>query len=281
MKQWLFAALLVTLVAVLIAGILFYHYDDLTSYWQGLAVESAGVVLEAILLVVIFGLYERVRTGREEVRRLRERVSDFKRVDDPHARAIIASSVRQLVEQGHTDIDFRGAQLSDFSFCREDIATLKGAVFSSGLNYSKPSKAFTSLTNVDFQYVDCRTVKFGAGNLALAKYVGCRFWGTDLSGAEFDGATLRWAAEAVLADEVDWKQLDDEVDGVPVYADVYLPAFEGADLRKTSFRGSRLDHADFRGAKNVTEADFTGAHGIETCFFDDGVREAIQAKPTS
>ncbi|TIV38012.1 MAG: pentapeptide repeat-containing protein [Mesorhizobium sp.] len=279
MKSWLLAVGIVLLVVFLLAAGLYSQYDHLSSYWQGVAVESAGVLMEVVILLAAFGFYEKRRGRSEDIRRLRDRISDFKRVNDAHAHSIIASSVRQLAEYGLTDIDFRGARLHGFSFSRQDITSLKGSMFSTGLDFSKPSRAFTELKDVDFTDVDCRDVKFGTGNLSLANYENCQFWNTNLQDASFNGVRLLWDEASVKGREADWKeQVDETEDGQPLFADVYSPAFHGADLKGTSFRETSFERADFRGADNILSADFTKARGLETCFFDEDIREEFYLK---
>ncbi|MER9414049.1 pentapeptide repeat-containing protein [Mesorhizobium sp. M0589] len=279
MRSWLAAVGVLLLVVLALAISLYAEYDNLSPYFQGVAVESAGVLIEVVLLLAAFGLYEKIRGRNEDIRRLRDRISDFKRVDDAHAHSIIASSVRQLAEHGLTDIDFRGMHLHGFSFSRQDISSLRGSMFSTGLDFSKPSRAFTELTDVDFTDLDCRDVKFGTGNLSLATYKNCQFWNANLQSASFDGVRLWWDEASVKADESDWREKVDETeDGEPIFADVYSPAFHRSDLKGTSFRETSFDRADFRGADNVLSADFTKARGLETCFFDEEIRDEFRRK---
>lgn len=273
MKLWLVVAVGITLVAVGLALGLFLTHDHLPPYWQGVAVESAGVLLEIVLLLLLFGGYEQYRRHRADIARLRERIEDVKHIDDPHAHGIIASSIRGLAKFGLTDIDLRGAKLTGYSFDRADVKSLAGAVFADGLYFDRPSRNFTHLKDVNFTWVDCTGTIFGKGNLSLAQYEDCEFWGTNLTGASFDSASLRWTPEKVRANESDWSEQHDIADdGSPIVAQTYSPAFDSADLSECTFRGCRLSYADFRGAKNVSKADFTDATGLETCFFDEGMR---------
>lgn len=273
MKAWWIATAGVTLLAGALALALFLNYDVLTPYVQGVAVESAGVFLEVLILLVAFGGYEQYSRRRGEIARLRERIEDVKHIDDPHARGIIASAIRGLAKFGLTDIDLRGVKLTAFSFDRSDVKSLAGAVFADGMYFDRPSRNFTQLKKVNFTWLDCTGTAFGKGNLSLATYEDCEFWSTNLRNATFEGATLKWDAAKVIADESDWyEQVDTADDGSPITAQIYNPAFDGADLSGCSFKECRLANADFRMAKNVDKAHFTGATGLDTCLFDEGMR---------
>lgn len=274
---WKATAVVLAATAILVVA-LYVTYDQLTAYFQGIAVEAGGVLLEVILLLVVIGGYEQFRARRAEIARLRERIDDVKRIDDAHARGIIASSIRGLGKLGLTDVDLRGAHLSDFSFDENDIKSLKGAVLAGGMNFDKPSTNRTRFKNVVFTWVNCSDAIFGSGQLSLPIYEQCSFWMANLAGAKFDGATLKWDPATVPADEANWfEQIDTDDDGAPILGQVYSPAFHGADLAGCSFRGARLSYADFREAKNVEKADFTDASGLDTCFFDVGKSPAINA----
>jgi uncharacterized protein YjbI with pentapeptide repeats len=81
------------------------------------------------------------------------------------------------------------------------------------------------------------------------------------------------------ADPADW-YIDSIVDddGEETGVRTHHPAFSTANLKGCSFRYAKFDYADFREADNILEADFTGALGLETCFFDDDVRERVLAQ---
>jgi uncharacterized protein YjbI with pentapeptide repeats len=76
----------------------------------------------------------------------------------------------------------------------------------------------------------------------------------------------RWTAVFIFA------MIDEPVRDVGF---VVRPTELGSDSKGCSFRYAELDHADFRDAENILEADFTGAKGLETCFFDADVLAKI------
>ena len=94
MRTWWLGVGVVLGVTGLAALILYLTYDNLPAYFQGVAVETGGVFLEVLLLLAAFGGYEQYRARRENIVRLRDRIDDVKRIDDPHAHGIIASSIR-------------------------------------------------------------------------------------------------------------------------------------------------------------------------------------------
>lgn len=279
MGGWLRWAILIFAFSLVVTACLGFYYNDLSDYFQGIAIESAGVTLEILLLVLILGAYEKWRSKSEEIERLKQRIDDVKKINDPHAHGIIASAIRRLSKFKITNVDLRGVSLSNFSFSQNDIHSLANAVFSDGLRFDYPSKNFTTLKDVDFTDLDCEEVQFGSGNLSFVTFDDCTFWGTNLRNARFDGAKLHWSQDKVLGNESDWYEtIDYEDDGSPITARIYTPAFEGADLSNTSFKGVNLKFADFRHAKNVLQANFDSVKGLDTCFFDRGVKEQLCIK---
>ncbi len=276
MQSWLKWAVAVFVMSFAITTALAISYSALSPYWQGVAVESAGVTLEIFLLVLILGAYEKWRSRADEIERLLQRIDDVKKIDDPHAHGIIASAMRQLAKFNKTDLDLRGACLTNFSFTHNDIHSIESATLTDGLQFDYPSKNFTKLKDVDFSSLNCRRVRFGTGNLSFATYEQCTFYDTDLREAQFDGATLKWGKSLVKADEADWYEVvDEEEDGSPITTQVYSPAFDSSDLAGASFKKTRFENAYFRNAKNVLLADFRGATGLETCLFDEGIKRQI------
>lgn len=64
MKAWWIATASVTLLAGALATTLFLNYDELTPYFQGVAVESAGALLEVLILLAAFGGYDQYSRRR-------------------------------------------------------------------------------------------------------------------------------------------------------------------------------------------------------------------------
>ena len=245
---------------------------------QGIYIESWGTVLDILVVGVLLTLFNIIQDRRARIDRHLEEIGDFKKWDGEEGRLRIAGNIRRLAKLGKTDIDFSGLVLRDFSFDGHDIVSLKGSTFSHGL-HTTSSKNSTTLENVSFSFVDCTGVTFSrnTGPFPGLALVGknLTFHNAKLADACFDGARLAWTNS--VPNEDDWHEDHgaDEEDGRPVVIQIHHPAFDGADLRGCSFRYAELDHADFRYAENILEADFTGAEKLETCFFDDDVREQV------
>ncbi len=269
--RWWIAAVAVLVVAFVIALGFYVSYDHLNEYFKGVATNTAAGFLDVLLVVIGFGGYEQLRRRNDDIARLRERIGDVKRFDDPRAHSILGAAIRGLAKFGLTDIDLRGAHLTGFSFSNNGIRSITGAVISDGLYTDDEMKNFAKLCSVNFTDVNCNGVCFGNGDLSLATLVDCDFHGTTLVAATFDGASLRWSTEKVVIDEAEWEEpIDEAEDGSPIYAQTYAPAFEMADLTDCSFKGVLFQNADFRRARNVRKANFDGAIGLETCHFDKG-----------
>jgi uncharacterized protein YjbI with pentapeptide repeats len=270
-SSWWTVASTVLVLSAGIAVFFWYVYDQLDEYWKGVATNTTAGFFDVVVVVFTFGAYEQFRRRSDDITRLRERIEDVKRFDDPRAHSIIGSAIRGLARFGLTDIDLRGARLTNFSFSSNGIRSISGAVISDGLYFDDEMKNFAKLNSVAFTGVDCSDVCFSSGDLSLATFNDCAFQGASLVDAKFNGTSLRWTVEKVIADEADWQELVDEAeDGSPIYARIYNPAFDGADLTNCSFKKVRFQNADFRGAQNIEKAIFDGATGLETCHFDDG-----------
>jgi hypothetical protein len=276
--RWGIAAGAVAVVAFIIALGFYISYDHLNEYFKGVATNTGAGFLDVLLVVVGFGCYEQRRRRNDGIARLRERIEDVKRFDDPRAHSILGAVIRGLARFGLTDIDLRGAHLTGFSFSDNGIRSIAGAVISDGLYTDDEMKNFAKLCSVDFTDVNCNGVCFGNGNLSLATLIDCNFRGATLIAATFDGSSMRWSIEKVVIDEAGWEEFIDEAeDGSSIYARTYAPAFEMADLTDCSFKGVQFQNADFRGARNVGKANFDAAKGLETCHFDKGQ----EPKPSS
>ena len=274
---WPSAVVLAVLVVTL--GLLRQAYFGFGEISQGIYIEAWGTVFDILVVGILLTFFTVARDRRERIDRYLEEIGDFKKWDSEEGRLRIAGNIRRLAKLGKTNIDFSGLVLRNFSFDNHDIISLKDATFSHGLHFTS-SKNATELENVGFALVDCSGVTFSrnTGNFAGLGLVGknLSFISTKLIGACFDGAKLTWTD--YKANKDDWyvgHGKDD--DDYPMIEQVHYPAFSGADLKGCSFRYAKLDHADFREAENILEANFAGAEGLETCFFNDEVREQILA----
>ena len=272
-------AAVVLAVLVITLGLLRRAYYCFGVISQGIYIEAWGTVFDILVVGIILTFFTVARDRKEQTNRYLEEIGDFKKWDSEEARLRIAGNIRRLAKLGKTDIDFSGLVLRNFSFSNHDIESLKGATFSHGLHFTM-SKNSTELENVDFVGVDCSGVTFSrnTGKFAGLGLVGknLAFKNAKLTGACFDGAKLTWTDYKANTD--DWYvDHGEDNDGYSMIEQVYYSAFSGADLKGCSFLYTKLDHADFREAENILEANFAGAEGLEACFFDDEVREQILA----
>jgi hypothetical protein len=274
--RWWIAPAVVLVFAFVIALGLYISYDHLNEYFKGVATNTGAGFLDVLLVVIGLGGYEQFRRGNEDIARLRERIGNVKWFNDPRAHSILGAAIRGLARFGLTDIDLRGAHLTDFSFSGNGISSIAGAVISDGIHPDDEMKNFAKLCSVNFSRVNCNGVCFGSGNLSLATLVDCDFHGATLIGATFNGTSMRWSTAKVVIDEAEWDEpIDEAEDGSPIYAQTYAPAFEMADLTDCNFKGVQFQNADFRRALNVGKANFIGAKGLETCYFDEGQKPKL------
>lgn len=241
---------------------------------QGVYVEAWGTLFDIIFVVLLIGWFELRRERKQHIDRYNEEIDDFKRWDTEEARVRIAGNLRRLSKLGVTAFDLRGIVLRDFSFFQNRITKLRGTVFNTN-SISGLANFGTALDNVDFSATDCVGVVFSKGalngTLFGIKGTNLRFVQTNLRNASFDGATLVWTD--FKANEDDWFEMEDNDPQKP--AQVYAPPFEEAELAGASFRNANLQNADFRYAKGVEFVNLSGTKGLETCFFDEGVREKL------
>ena len=273
-------SILLTLVCVGIAvGIFVLAPGVRQDFWPGLFVEFGGAIFDLLIFGILIAIFLDIRERRQLIRRYEEEIDDFKTWDSEEARHRIAGNLRRLQKLGKSDIDFRGVELSRFSFNRRDIKNIRGSVFFDGHYFRRHRASSAVLEDVDFVDTDCREVIFCQPSM-FPGFVGknLSFNHADLRGAKFDGADLSWTNTVENMD--DWYEYGELEDGEPYSVQIHEPAFCQANLRGCSFREAKLERADFRDADNVTEADFADAKGLDTCFFDDDVRELVlsQAK---
>ena len=163
-------------------------------YWQGIAVEIAGVAYDVILITLVLGVYDRMRSKKDKINELRRRINDFKKLDNDYSKTIIGSSLRELYDCGVTDIDFNGMNLTNVGFLNHfGVNSICNSVFA-----TKPLKmefsrdCITLLENVSFHDVDCTGVIFSKSDASLGNYKNCDFRNCNLNGALFNNAFLEW-----------------------------------------------------------------------------------------
>ncbi|MDZ5698694.1 pentapeptide repeat-containing protein [Chelativorans sp. M5D2P16] len=242
-------------------------------FFNGVFVEFNGMLFDVVVFGILIALFVRAMERRREVQRQQEIIDDYKKWNSDEGRFRIAGAIRRLNRFGKTDIDFGGIEVSDFSFRRHDIRSIRGSTFYDGTWGEMGSRDDVKLERVDFHSVDCREVVFSkfhpfAGftlDIVFASIKDCNFAEADLANAVFKGAHLKWTEEH--PDELGiWHEFPDEP---PAFQQTHYPPFWRADLQGASFVDATFKNADFRGADGVLECDFTGAKGLESAIFDD------------
>lgn len=248
--------------------------------------ELGGMTLDVFVILVVYEAFAQRRAQRASIERQLETIDDHKRWDAEEARLRIAGALRRLAVLGVTKVAFAGLRLSDFDFAEHGIRSLAGSTFYDGDWGNPHNVSGIRLQRVDFSHLDCSGVEFSPfeplemfdnGNEPLSRYANfldCAFRETNLRGAAFNGAELRWT-QAPPDDHFEW---DEDANGEPFSIPISQGPFHNADLQGAGFRGCRLVNADFRGAENLERADFFGAKGLEKAIFDTpAMREAVMA----
>lgn len=274
------AALLLFLIIGAWSLFWFVWSDELGSLWPSVYVEFFGLIFDVVFIGLLFTLYSTIRGRQLEQRRQQEIIDDFKNWDAPEGHYRIAGAVRRLCRLGRTDIDFRGIHISNFSFPRNDIKSIEGAVFYDGSWGTRGSRDEVVLERVQFDGVNCRNVVFSKFNpfesteidITFARFVDCSFVDANLSNASFRGAHLHWP-DTPPAELGVWHEWIDEP---PAFEQTHWPPFHAANLDQASFENVRFLNADFRGSENILTCNFARVAGLETCVFDDDIEQRIR-----
>ena len=242
-------------------------------------VEFVGLIFDVIFILVLLSLFEHRRRRAQDRKRQGEVIEDYKRWDSEEARVRLAGAIRRLNRLGISKLDLTGASLTDFEFSQQGIPDISGTTFYDGTWGDPLKQTEVRLTRVNFNWIRCRDVQFSAfdplGGMfnrpsTFAKYADCTFMCADLTGASFNGAHLQWT-DPPPGSLYDDEGFDDN--GAPISIKVRYGAFDEADLTGTSFENVHFDNADFRGALNIADANFSGAKGLATCVFDAAALE--------
>jgi uncharacterized protein YjbI with pentapeptide repeats len=249
---------------------------------QNLWVEFGGLTFDVLFILVVFSLFENRRQNRQDIERQKEIIADYKSWDSEEAKFRIAGALRRLSKRQVHAIDFSGITLSRFEFAKFGIRSIRGSSFFDGKwgDYFKDSKV--SLLCVDFSFIECREVTFSpfdplsgfnANIPRHACFTDCTFIQTDLHGASFNGASLKWTK---TPPEELYEYHEDEYGQHQGRSQTDYGPFDQANLAGTSFASVVFENADFRNAENILEAIFTGATGLEEALFDtDEIKRAV------
>lgn len=248
-------------------------------------VEFVGLIFDVVVVLVLFSFFQFLRNQGSHKETQRDIIEDYKAWDNEEANFRLAGAIRRLNRLGETEIDLTGARISDFSFPKNGVESLRGSTIYDGKWGETVGDSSVTLSSVEFNHVDCRSVTFSAGDPFSGMHIGirrhanfedCTFVDTDLRGAVFNGASLKWTDPPP---ESRHELVEDPKTGqVSQVPESYGPFYE-ADLSGASFSKCIFVNADFREAKNILEAKFSGAVGLEEAAFDSSeVRQAVLEK---
>ena len=270
------------LIVCVLIGLLWYFLIRRDTVQYDLWVEFVGLIFDILVVLVVFSFYQFLRHEKSHIAEQHNTIEDYKGWDNEEANFQLAGAVRRLNRLGVTIIDLTGAKISNFSFPKNGISSLKGTTIYDGEWGKTIGDSSVEMTSVTFDHVDCRSVTFSAGDpfaglvptmRRFAVFADCTFLDTDLRNARFNGASLEWTKPPPKSHY--YTEEDPETGQVvPVY-ESYGPFYD-ADLSGVSFSNCVFKNADFRDAKNIEDADFSGATGLERANFDTTeIREAV------
>lgn len=211
---------------------------------------AESLAAQAVYLVaggVLFEIFQQRQRCRDKIREFRDRIRLLCRLEGDVAKKELLDVIRSIESLSKTErIDFSGLCISDISFVDCGVKSLKYT------SWAGTPATPTRLSNVSFDFVDCKGAVFSFVNGSVPIFLGedMSFVGADLGDACFDGGKLIWTH-------------------VPNYQSGD-GAFFGADLDGARFNKAYFHQADFRGSKNFLTASFDGSV-FERCYLPQGV----------
>jgi uncharacterized protein YjbI with pentapeptide repeats len=265
---WLAAALFVACLG----GLMLWKALKTGLQWSDLWPELGGMTMDILVILIVFEFFQHRRAVQAEINRQRETIDDYKKWDAEEARVRIAGAIRRLNRFGITAVDLAGAVLKDFSFPGAGIRSLAGSAFYDGTWGDPHREAAILMTRVKFDHLDCSKVKFspfeplgGLLDFHHARFIDCSFQDSNFSEATFSGAELKWTVPPLEFLE----EVVEEDDGRVSFEPLGYGPFHGSVLTGAVFRGCAFHHVDFRGAEDIRGADFAGASGLDSAYFDN------------
>ncbi len=283
-------ALLFGLIALVVAlGIwISLYFSNLflrDGIWANLFVEFGGAIFDILIFGVLLAAVTFCSRRKQDIARQCETIEDYKRWDSEEARFCLAGAIRRLNRKGVMAVNLSGIQLSNFSFSDNGIGNLARSTLYDGTWGQPLAESAVKLNKVKFDYVDCQSIQFspfnplgGLGNAtqSFARFLDCSFFNADLRNAIFNGALLAWTAPPP---DTHFEHIDDEENGAPIIVQKSYGPFDGANLTGASFADVIFENADFRGAENILDANFSGAKGLDNAEFDgNDIKQAILSK---
>ncbi len=263
----------IALIAIVVVLLVFGADFD----WSGVTTELWGLVAEVFILgIIIFYIGER-NQANQFVKQQHELIEDLKYWDNDEAKFRILGAIRRLQRVDVSTVNLAGVTLSSAKLKEHGIVNLDGSTLSGGHWASSIGiRVASKFEKIDFSDCSMREVTFSQGDgmggftgrehqKAQAIYVDCDFIHSDLSGACFEQAEIKYNQEPPAETH---EYVDDDGYGQPEFMQNHYGVFYQAELKGTSFKGSWLENVDFRDAYYVESADFAGARGLESCEFD-------------
>ena len=244
-------------------------------------VEAWGLAFDILFILILFEWFKDRSQRRQDEKFQRDIIDDYKRWDSPEAYFRIAGAIRRLNRIGIHAIDFSGARFTKFSFAQNGISCIDNSTFYDGVWGEPVGDHSVVLTEVSFDNISSKSVCYsqndffqtlGTTVFRHCQLIDCSFRSAALQDSCFRGALLKWSQEPP---ESLYEVEGCNEDGSPFVVQEHYPPFDRADLSGVSFEYAVLENADFRNADGILEANFTGAYGLESCEFDDDVKDII------
>ncbi|MDE0250576.1 MAG: hypothetical protein OXK72_06165 [Gammaproteobacteria bacterium] len=139
-------------------------------FFYDLRVEFWGLTFDVASILVVFSFFEHRRQKLLQIQSQHDIIEDYKSWDSEEARFRLAGAVRRLNKMGVTAINLSGARISDFSFARNNIASLVGSTFFNRAWGQTIGESSVALKEVGFRHLDCRYPMGGVTWTTVSKY---------------------------------------------------------------------------------------------------------------
>jgi len=281
----LFVSISVFVVACILISILhlIYWYSDSQSdqFWQGIFIESHGMLMDVIVVILIYNTIEYFRQKKldsireaelKDMRIVRylEELEDYRPWRNEEATWRLRGLIKRLNREGKTcffleGAYFVGAELNKIN-CKE--SNLRRADFKRAeLNGSCFDGA--TLDDSDFQYAWLHGAQFKGANL-----MGANFQEAVLHSSNFKGANLPVAILAADLSSVNFE-------GATLYGASFkyrdfMGEYIKVDLTNTNFKGANLENAILE-IHQLKQAIFSQETiMMDGTHYDDGWAERIK-----
>ncbi|POF27838.1 pentapeptide repeat-containing protein [Roseibium marinum] len=169
-------------------------------------VESHGLLFDILLFGVVIMAFELRESERDQVKRHKEEIDDFRGWNEKEATYRIVGNIRRLNRLGEKDVDLSRTHLAGADLSRLEL---------DGADLIKANLEGASLKN-------CSLV---GAKLSGANMEGAAVDGADFTGAEFGNITAARAMKMLLVGDGDGKNMEDFSDQVG--KSTYPPSIAG------------------------------------------------------